>query len=112
MTRDGYTQKDAEDRIHAQMPLEEKCQLADYVIDNNSNSDDMEVGVRHVRVCRVRDQAVRQQARRIYDELRQSNFHWRLRLTLVGGLALVALAVCQLHTIVAMIRGQVDSCDA
>lgn len=34
MSRDGFSKEEAEIRISAQMPLEKKCRLADYVIDN------------------------------------------------------------------------------
>jgi dephospho-CoA kinase len=37
MARDGYTSKEAIQRIQAQMPLKEKCRRADYVIDNSSS---------------------------------------------------------------------------
>lgn len=35
MGRDGYNEADALARIHAQMPIDEKRKLADYIIDNN-----------------------------------------------------------------------------
>ena len=35
MERDGYNEADALARIHAQMPIDEKRKLADYIIDNN-----------------------------------------------------------------------------
>lgn len=37
MKRDGYTRREAQDRIAAQMPLEEKKKRADYLIDNNGS---------------------------------------------------------------------------
>ena len=35
MDRDGYSEADALARIHAQMPIDDKRKLADYIIDNN-----------------------------------------------------------------------------
>ena len=35
MDRDGYSETDALARIHAQMPIDDKRKLADYIIDNN-----------------------------------------------------------------------------
>ncbi len=35
--RDGLTEKEVTQRIHAQMPLEQKCAVADFVIDNNGS---------------------------------------------------------------------------
>lgn len=40
MKRDGYTRREAQDRIAAQMPLEEKKKRADYLIDNNGSLTD------------------------------------------------------------------------
>ncbi|MFS0751207.1 dephospho-CoA kinase [Oceanobacillus sp. 1P07AA] len=37
MKRNGYSEKEASDRINAQMPLKEKADLADIVIDNNQS---------------------------------------------------------------------------
>jgi dephospho-CoA kinase len=39
MARNNYTEAEAWQRIHAQMPLAEKAARADYVIDNNGGSD-------------------------------------------------------------------------
>ena len=40
MKRNGYTRREAQDRIAAQMPLEEKKKRADYLIDNNGSLTD------------------------------------------------------------------------
>ncbi|MFD1362229.1 dephospho-CoA kinase [Lentibacillus salinarum] len=40
MERDGYSEKEAYQRIHAQMPVKEKAELADAVIDNNGSKHD------------------------------------------------------------------------
>ncbi|KAJ7353895.1 hypothetical protein OS493_031602 [Desmophyllum pertusum] len=39
MERNNFTQSDAEQRINAQMSLDEKCRRASYVIDNSSNRE-------------------------------------------------------------------------
>lgn len=54
MARDGCTRTEAERRVHAQMPLDEKRELADHVIDN---SGDLAETARQV------DEIVRQVAR-------------------------------------------------
>lgn len=41
MHRDGLSAEDAENRIKAQMPLEEKRRLADRIIDNGGSLDDL-----------------------------------------------------------------------
>jgi len=40
MDRDGYSEKEAYQRINAQMPMKEKAELADAVIDNNGSKHD------------------------------------------------------------------------
>jgi dephospho-CoA kinase len=42
MDRNGYTPEEAAQRIEAQIPLEEKCRRADYVIDNSGPLEDTE----------------------------------------------------------------------
>jgi dephospho-CoA kinase len=37
MKRDGLSREECEKRIRAQMPIEEKKKLADYIIDNSSD---------------------------------------------------------------------------
>jgi dephospho-CoA kinase len=48
MQRDGTTEEEAKQALKAQMPLSEKVELADYVIDNNSTLADTEIQVRKV----------------------------------------------------------------
>jgi dephospho-CoA kinase len=48
MQRDGATREDALARIRAQMPLEEKRALADYVIENDGSLDETRRRVREV----------------------------------------------------------------
>jgi dephospho-CoA kinase len=46
--RDGISEEEAKQALKAQMPLSEKVELADYVIDNNSTLADTEIQVRKV----------------------------------------------------------------
>jgi dephospho-CoA kinase len=46
--RDGISAEEAKQALKAQMPLSEKVELADYVIDNNSTLADTEIKVRKV----------------------------------------------------------------
>lgn len=46
--RDGLTQAEAEARIAAQMPLEKKLEVADFVIDNSGELEDLRERVREV----------------------------------------------------------------
>ena len=48
MQRDGISEEEAKQALKAQMPLSEKVELADYVIDNNSTLADTEIQVRKV----------------------------------------------------------------
>ena len=48
MNRDGLTWDDAVERINAQMPVAEKKNYADYIIDTSSLKDDIEKQVRYV----------------------------------------------------------------
>ncbi|WP_338777542.1 dephospho-CoA kinase [Metabacillus sp. FJAT-52054] len=43
MKRNGYTQKEAQQRIDSQMPLDEKKSLADEVLDNNGTREETEI---------------------------------------------------------------------
>ncbi|AND80401.1 dephospho-CoA kinase [Streptococcus pantholopis] len=42
MERNGYSQDEAQKRLASQMPLKEKCQYADAVIDNNGSLADLQ----------------------------------------------------------------------
>jgi dephospho-CoA kinase len=48
MQRDGISEEEARQALKAQMPLREKVELADYVIDNNSTLGDTKIQVRKV----------------------------------------------------------------
>ena len=71
MERNNLTQGDAEQRINAQMPLDEKCKRASYVIDNSSGRDRTE-----------------EQVKRLYEQFSRSYAYLPLR---VFVLLLVAL---------------------
>lgn len=71
MGRNGFSEADAKKRIATQMPLEEKCEQSNYVIENSGSIRDME-----------------EQALRILGILLDSNHHWRIR-----GYILAATAV-------------------
>jgi dephospho-CoA kinase len=48
MERDGIDEKEAGDRVAAQMPQEEKVACADYVIDNSGSPEETEAQVRNL----------------------------------------------------------------
>ena len=48
MDRDGLSREDAQARMDAQMPLDEKARMADYVIDNSGSPEETERQVREV----------------------------------------------------------------
>lgn len=75
MRRDSITEEDALLRINAQMPLEEKCKLADYVIDNSHGTSETEV-----------------QTKAIITDLRNSKAHWKLRIILLSGGLIIVLS--------------------
>lgn len=62
MDRNRLSEADAKIRIAAQMPIEKKCELSHFVIDNSSNADDVE-----------------EQTLKILEVLLESNHHWRIR---------------------------------
>lgn len=65
INRNNYSIEEAQTRINAQMSIQLKCQLADYVIDNNKSLDD-----------------TKNQVKRIVLELRKSKAHWKTRIIL------------------------------
>lgn len=62
MDRSGLSEADAKKRIAVQMPLEKKCALSDFVVDNSCNNLDTE-----------------EQTLKILEVLLESNHHWRIR---------------------------------
>ncbi|XP_067131008.1 dephospho-CoA kinase domain-containing protein [Centruroides vittatus] len=74
MRRNGFSEFDSLQRISAQMPLKEKCNMADFVIDNSGNYEE-----------------TKKQVAEIIEKLKSSNYHWKVRfivlsviLTLMG----------------------------
>lgn len=76
MARNTYTEKEAIARIEAQMPLEKKCKMADFVIENSGSKE-----------------STRQQVESIVKYLRSSRHHLYLRALWGGGLTLVVAVV-------------------
>jgi dephospho-CoA kinase len=59
MARDGIGRPEALQRVHSQMPLEDKARLAHYVVDNSGDRGATEARVREVHAALVRDLAAR-----------------------------------------------------
>ena len=72
MARNTYKEKEAIARIEAQMPLERKCKMADFVIENSGGRA-----------------STREQVEGIVKYLRASRHHIYLRVVWGGGLTLV-----------------------
>lgn len=62
MDRSGLSEADAKKRISAQMPIQKKCELSNFVVENSSTSSDAE-----------------EQTLKILEVLLESNHHWRIR---------------------------------
>lgn len=62
MDRSGLSEADAKKRIAAQMPLEKKCEMSHFIVENSSSGVDTE-----------------KQALKILETLLESNHHWRIR---------------------------------
>lgn len=81
MARNQYSEADAKQRIAAQMPLDEKCKLSHFVIENSGSPADTEA-----------------QALRILAVLRKSRQHWKVRGIIVASAAVFfALFAWLLH---------------
>ncbi|CAK9825331.1 Dephospho-CoA kinase domain-containing protein [Anthophora retusa] len=74
MERTGFTETKAKLRIAAQMPLEKKVEMANFVIENSSTEHD-----------------TREQTIRVINVLRASKYHWKLRF-LVGFCCTILIA--------------------
>lgn len=74
MERTGFTEAKAKLRIAAQMPLEKKMEMANFVIENSGSERD-----------------TRQQTIKIINVLKASRYHWKLRF-LVGFCCTILLA--------------------
>ncbi|XP_037519654.1 dephospho-CoA kinase domain-containing protein [Rhipicephalus sanguineus] len=85
MLRNGFTEDEARKRIESQLPLEQKCGLADYVIDNTGDPD-----------------ALRAQVEDVVRQLRGSWAHWKVRgavlVVMVGLLAGVAWLIARVSS--------------
>lgn len=67
MDRNSLSLTESKKRIQAQMPLEEKCKMSHFVIENSGSQKDME-----------------EQALKIINMLLESNHHWKLRSILMA----------------------------
>ncbi|XP_066598746.1 dephospho-CoA kinase domain-containing protein isoform X2 [Prorops nasuta] len=74
VTWEGFTEAKAKLRIIAQMSLDKKCEMANFVIENSGGEDD-----------------TREQTIKVLNVLKRSKYHWRLRL-IVGFCCTVLLA--------------------
>lgn len=85
MLRNGFTEDEARKRIESQLPLEQKCGLADYVIDNTGDPD-----------------ALRAQVEDVVRQLRGSWAHWKVRgavlVVMVGLLTGVAWLIARVSS--------------
>ncbi|XP_013778450.1 uncharacterized protein LOC106463026 [Limulus polyphemus] len=77
MMRNNFTRNEAENRISAQLSLQEKCQMADFVIDNSGDINQ-----------------THKQVHQVVSQLNQSYGHWKLRGILLGA----TLTFCGLVT--------------
>ena len=78
MERSGMKESKAKKRIEAQMSLDEKCEKADFVVENSGSPAD-----------------TREQVLRIIDSLRASKHHWKIRF-IVGLLSTGFLSILTL----------------
>lgn len=76
MDRNGLSEADAKKRIAAQMSLDKKCEMSDFVIENSSSPSDTE-----------------EQALKVLDVLLASNHHWRIRGYILATAAVVLSGV-------------------
>ena len=84
MERNNFTQSDAEQRINAQMSLDEKCRRASYVIDNSSNRE-----------------TTAEQVKRLHDKFTRSYAYLPLRII---GLLIVGLITWLFIFLVRLVR--------
>jgi len=76
MNRDGLSRLEAETRIDAQLPIDQKCKLADYVIDNSKSPEE-----------------TRQQALNVIKDLKSSWIRFRMWLYTIGGAVSVGVTI-------------------
>jgi len=73
MERNNFTQAEAEQRIDAQMSLDEKCKRASYVIDNSSDRERTE-----------------EQVTKLYEKFSRSYAYLPLRVAVISVIVLLA----------------------
>lgn len=73
MERNNFTQAEAEQRIDAQMSLDEKCKRASYVIDNSSDRERTE-----------------EQVKKLYEKFSRSYAYLPLRVAVISVIVLLA----------------------
>ncbi|XP_078376319.1 dephospho-CoA kinase domain-containing protein-like [Oculina patagonica] len=83
MERNNFTQSDAEQRINAQMSLDEKCKRASYIIDNSSNWE-----------------ATEKQVKRLYEKFSKSYAYLPLRIFVLLLVVLIAWLLIYLTKLV------------
>ncbi|XP_052795949.1 dephospho-CoA kinase domain-containing protein-like [Mya arenaria] len=74
--RDNYPEKEAKQRINAQMPLDEKCLLATVVIDNSNSIKE-----------------TREQVLSVYQQFKSSRKHWKFRLAILAMIGVLSYSV-------------------
>ena len=77
MARNNFSHDEAQQRINAQMSLDEKCQRATIVIDNNGSLEETD-----------------KQVEELVKQLRASKRHWILRVGLLATVYAVYASVC------------------
>ncbi|WAQ93676.1 DCAKD-like protein, partial [Mya arenaria] len=78
--RDNYPEKEAKQRINAQMPLDEKCLLATVVIDNSNSIKE-----------------TREQVLSVYQQFKSSRKHWKFRLAILAMIGKSELHIHRVH---------------
>ncbi|CAO1408009.1 unnamed protein product [Diamesa tonsa] len=76
MDRNNLTLSEAKKRVSSQMPLEEKCNKSNWVIENSGSQKDME-----------------EQTLKIINMLLDSNHHWKIRGVFMGITSIILAAV-------------------
>jgi len=73
MYRNDFSKEEAQNRINSQMPLDKKCQMSHFVIDNSGSISTTE-----------------EAALRIFKMMQTSNHHWINRLKILLLISLIA----------------------
>ncbi|XP_075146360.1 dephospho-CoA kinase [Haematobia irritans] len=80
--RNELSEEDAKKRIESQMPLEVKCEKSHFVIDNNGSIEETTEAA--LRICNM---------------MKESNQHWRNRLSLFGFICAIIFVLYYLNKI-------------